>query len=80
MDLRLSGIRTLGEDRYEVTFDGNGGVKERFVCRVVTHAGITAMAMEDERDLSISNKPPRADSREVVKAVIAYHCRRLERS
>ena len=80
MDLRLSGIRALGEDRYEVTFDGDGGVKERFLCRVVTHKGITAMAVEDERDLFMSDKPARADSREVAKAVIAYHRRRLEGS
>ena len=76
MPLRLHEIRALGEDRYEVTFDGEGGATERVVCRVFKHKGVSGIRMEP--DLVMTKHPPQINSREVAAAVLAYHRSQLK--
>ena len=76
MPLRVHEIRALGDDRYEVTFEGEGGATERVVCRVFKHKGVAGIRMEP--DIVMTKHPPQINSREVAAAVLAYHRRQLQ--
>ena len=76
MPLRVHEIRALGNDRYEVTFEGEGGATARVVCRVFQQKGVSGIRMEP--DLVMTKHPPQINSREVAAAVLAYHCSQLK--
>ena len=76
MPLRLHEIKALGDDRYEVTFEGEGGAPERVVCRVFKHKGVSGIRMEP--DIVMTKQPPQINSREVAAAVLAYHRSQLK--
>jgi len=71
MTMKLHDIKALGEDKYEVTLVDDAGATERIVCQVLQHKGVPGVRVDP--DIFMTNQPPRINSQEVVKAVLAYH-------
>jgi hypothetical protein len=73
MDLKLQEIQTISNGMYKAIFLSAKGISESVTCHIVIHKGMTAVRFDP--DIFMMNKPPRADSKEVVSAVLAHHRR-----